>query len=72
MLLAAAAAAAAASRMADWLSYTVFAFWCKRGLVCMCFEPFTPSRKYGVEYPERSEIRFRKSVDFRKTTDFYS
>ena len=27
----------------------------------MCFEPFTtPSRKYGVEFPERSEIRFRK------------
>ena len=37
----------------------------------MCFEPFTPSRKYGVEYPERSEIRFRKSVDFRKTTDLF-
>ena len=36
-------------------SYTVFAFWCgKRGLVCMCFEPFTPSRKYGAEFPERS------------------
>ena len=36
----------------------------------MCFEPFTPSRKYGAEFPERSEIWFRKSVDyFRKTTD---
>ena len=32
----------------------------------MCFEPFTPSRKYaGVEFAERSKIRFRKSVDFR-------
>ena len=38
----------------------------------MCFEPSTPSRKYGVEYPERSgEIRFRKSVDFRKTMDLW-
>ena len=53
-------------------SYTVFAFWCKRGLVCMCFEPFTPIRKYGVEYSERSEMRFRmKSVDFRKRTVFW-
>ena len=52
-------------------SYTVFAFWCKRGLACMCLEPFTPSRKYGAEFSERSEIRFRKSVDFRKTTDLF-
>ena len=37
----------------------------------MCFEPFTPSRKYGVEFPKRSEIRIRKSVDFRKTTDLF-
>ena len=31
--------------------------WCKRGLVCMCLEPFTPSRNYGAEFSERSEIR---------------
>ena len=53
-----------------WESYTVFVFWCKRGLVCRCLKPFTPNRKYGAEFPERSENRFRKSVDFRKTTDF--
>ena len=28
--------------------------------------PFTPNRKYGAEFPEHSENRFRKSVDFRK------
>ena len=37
----------------------------------MCLEPFTPSRKYGAEFPERSKIRFRKSVDFWKTTDLF-
>ena len=37
----------------------------------MCLEPFTPNRKYGAEFPERSEMRFRKSVDFRKTTDLF-
>ena len=37
----------------------------------MCLELFTLNRKYGAEFPERSEIRFRKSVDFRKTTDFF-
>ena len=40
-------------------SYTVFVFWCKRGLVCRCLKPFTPNRKYGAEFPERSENRFR-------------
>ena len=54
----------------DARSYTVFVFWCNRGLVCWCLKPFTPNRKYGAEFPERSENRFRYSVDFRKTTDF--
>ena len=36
----------------------------------MCLKPSIPSRKDGVEYPERSEIGIRKSVDFRKTTYF--
>ena len=36
----------------------------------MCFEPFTPSRKYGVEFPERSDIRFRKSVGFTENNGF--
>ena len=40
-------------------SYTVFVFWCKRGLVCRCLKPFTPNRNYGAEFPERSENRFR-------------
>ena len=36
----------------------------------MCLELFTLNRKYGAEFPERSEIRFRKSVDFRKLDGF--
>ena len=37
----------------------------------MCLEPLAPNRKYGAEFPECSEIRFKKSVDFRKTTDLF-
>ena len=36
----------------------------------MCLEPFTPSKKYGAEFPERSEIR--STVDFRKSMDLWS